>query len=432
VVLLAAITAGCTYAPASPDDAEPFRMVASFPVYLNTDANLETTAETVAASDDGLVLVYTDGVTGNIGFVDISDPENPLPGGIVAVGGEPTSVAVAGEFALAVVNTSRDFVNTSGLLQVIDLDARRIVRSIELGGQPDNIAVSPDRRFAAIAIENERDEKLGDGRPPQYPPGFVVIVDLVGPPSDWTTRRVRLVGVPELFPQDPEPESIDINRNNVAAVTLQENNHIVLISLADGRVIGDFNAGTVDLKQIDVVEDGVIELTGTAFNVPREPDGIVWASTHAFVTADEGDLDGGGRGFTVFSETGRRLYEAGNSVEHVIARFGRYPEDRAEDRGNEPEGVEVGAYGEGGRNRYLFVGSERANAVIVYRLAPVPSVGAISPRLTQVLPVGVGPEGLLAIPQRGLFVVASEVDLPDAGIRSTISIYARDRRSIRR
>jgi hypothetical protein len=423
---LALVAAFAVHAHPGSRDTGPFRLVASFPVFLNTDANRETTAETVAASDDGNLLIYTDGVTGNIGFVDISDPEDPLPAGVVAVRGEPTSVAVAGEYALAVVNTSRDFVRTSGLLGVIALESRRIVRSIELGGQPDNVAVSPDGRFAAIAIENERDEEAGDGRPPQYPPGFVVIVDLAGPPDAWTTRRVDLVGVPELYPQDPEPEYIDINRANVAAVTLQENNHIVLIDLADGRIVGHFSAGTVDLKQIDLVEDGVVELKGAAFNIPREPDGVAWTSPHAFVTADEGDLDGGGRGFTIFSETGRPLFEAGNSIEHLVTRHGRYPEDRAEDRGNEPEGVEVGAYGEGGRDRYLFVGSERSNAVMVYRLTA--GAGEPSPRVVQVLPAGVGPEGLLAIPQRGLFVVASEVDVPDAGIRSTISIYALDRR----
>jgi DNA-binding beta-propeller fold protein YncE len=426
--LTAAVVAGVAHAHMDPQDG-PFRQVASFSVFLNTDANLETAAEIVAATDDGHVLLYVDGPTGNVGFVDILDPKSPRPAGVVTVGGEPTSVAVAGGHALVVINTSADFVNTSGQLKVIDLDARRVVRSIELDGQPDAIAVSPDRRYAAIAIENERDEDMGDGRPPQYPPGFVVIVDLVGPPSEWTTRRVDLVGVAELFPEDPEPEFIDINHDNVAAVTLQENNHIVLISLADGGIAGHFSAGTVNLKQVDVVADGVTELKGAAFNVPREPDGIVWTSTQGFVIANEGDLDGGGRGFSAFSDSGRLLFEAGNSVEHLVAGIGHYPEHRSEDQGNEPETVEVGAYGEGGRDRYLFVGSERSNIVVVYELTPAALAGDASPRAVQVLHAGVGPEGLLAIPQRGLFVIASEVDVPDAGIRSTITIYERGRKS---
>ena len=39
------------------------------------------------------------------------------------------------------------------------------------------------------------------------------------------------------------------------------------------------------------------------------------------------------------------------------------------------------------------------------------------------LPVTNGPEGLLAIPRRGLFVASSEVDAPDDNVRSTLSIF---------
>ena len=46
----------------------------------------------------------------------------------------------------------------------------------------------------------------------------------------------------------------------------------------------------------------------------------------------------------------------------------------------------------------------------------------------QVLPAGVGPEGLKAIPQRGLLVTASEEDAREDGVRSSLSLYAlRDR-----
>ena len=48
----------------------------------------------------------------------------------------------------------------SGSLLVIDLASRDIAASIDLGGQPDSVKVSPDHRFVAIAIENERNEDL--------------------------------------------------------------------------------------------------------------------------------------------------------------------------------------------------------------------------------------------------------------------------------
>lgn len=93
-----------------------FRRIASFPVFLNTDVALETVAEIVAASDDGNLLIYTDSQTENVGFVDITTPSNPfpLPADTLPVGGEPTSVAVAGPYALVGVNTSPSFVDAPG------------------------------------------------------------------------------------------------------------------------------------------------------------------------------------------------------------------------------------------------------------------------------------------------------------------------------
>ena len=54
-----------------------------------------------------------------------------------------------------------------------------------------------------------------------------------------------------------------------------------------------------------------------------------------------------------------------------------------------------------------------------------PIFGNALAELRQVLPTGVGPEGLLAIPERDLFVVANEEDARGDKIRSTIMIYER-------
>jgi hypothetical protein len=73
-----------------------FNRIATFPVILNLcEGNptpnicLDTTtvSEIVAASEDGKTLIYTDAETGIIGFVDITDPAHPLPGGVLNLGG---------------------------------------------------------------------------------------------------------------------------------------------------------------------------------------------------------------------------------------------------------------------------------------------------------------------------------------------------------
>ena len=48
----------------------------------------------------------------------------------------------------------------------------------------------------------------------------------------------------------------------------------------------------------------MISLTGKMDGVPREPDAVQWIDDERFVTANEGDLDGGSRGFTIFKKDG--------------------------------------------------------------------------------------------------------------------------------
>lgn len=405
-----------------PGNQGPFQRVASFPIFENTSVDNETVAEIVTSALRGTQLVYTDSQLEKVGFIDINDPANPLPAGVVDLPGEPTSVAVRRKFALVCVNTSEDFVNTSGSLEVIDITTQQIVRSIDLGGQPDAIAVSPNGRYAAICIENERDEDLGSGEPPQLPAGYLVIVDLIGSPDNWTTRDVDLTGVADLFPEDPEPEFVDINGAGFAAVTLQENNHVAIVFLPTGQVVADFSCGTVDLDDVDVNENDLIQPEDSLKAVPREPDAVTWISPFALATADEGDLFGGSRGFTIWSIFGDTLFEAGNSVEHLVTRAGHYPEDRSENKGNEPEGIEFGQFG---NDRLLFVGSERSSVVAVYGLGANPLTGGQDTQLLQLLPTGVAPEGLHAIPSRDLFVVSCEDDARDDKIRSTVMIYQR-------
>lgn len=136
-----------------------------------------------------------------IGFVDISDASNPAGLGTLplhqlgSAEDEPTSVAAYGEYVFVVVNNSKSYIDPSGRVDVVHIADRKLVHSIELSGQPDSIALSADGSYAAIAIENERDEDAGDGGLPQTPAGSVAILDLLGgAPDEWTLREVPLAG----------------------------------------------------------------------------------------------------------------------------------------------------------------------------------------------------------------------------------------------
>ena len=169
-------TSSRTSTLAKPADAaaERFGRMATYPVFLNVPEGVdpldETVAEISAVSEDGETVVYTDAAGKRIGFLDISDPSAPEGLGTLDLSelgdaeDEPTSVAVVGDHVLVVVNTSPSYTEPSGRVDVVDLETRELVASHDLGGQPDSIAVSPSGEYAAIAMENERDEDaLPDG-----------------------------------------------------------------------------------------------------------------------------------------------------------------------------------------------------------------------------------------------------------------------------
>jgi len=399
-----------------------FNRIASFAVADNlpqgADRKAATSAEIIAASEDGRTLVYTDSPGKRIGFIDITDARAPAAGGTVSFEGEPTSVAIAGAKALVAVNMRGSFTKPSGQLAVVDIATRNVDATCDLGGQPDSVAINKDRTLAAIAIENERDEDVNDGKIPQLPAGDLVILSLKDGIADCASiKRVVLTGLPEIAGDDPEPEFAAFNGKDEIALTLQENNHIVVIDGKSAAVKTHFSAGAVDLKGIDTKRDGAISFTGEQAGRKREPDAVKWLDDERLVVANEGDYEGGARGFTIFDKTGRILFESGPSFEHAVAAIGHYTEKRSSAKGVEPEGLEAARFGD---DNLFFVLSERASVVGVYR-----DTGA-DPELLQLLPSGISPEGAVAIADRNLLATANEVDLiEDGGARSHVMIYER-------
>ncbi len=427
VALAAVVGAGVTPSAAAPT-ARPGEKAFSHVGTFDVRNNGTTVAEIVNATKDGSTLVYTDSATGKVGFVDIRNPKQPVAAGTITLGGEPTSVGITNTHALVSVDTSISALLPSGTLFVIDLATRAIVREIDLGGQPDAVDVSPNGQYATVVIENQRNEGINGALIPQLPAGTVVVVDIKGMPATWTSKLVDLTNLPGMYaPTDPEPEYIDINNTSQAVVSLQENNHLAIIDLRTAKVTASFTAGTVDLVNVDAVEErlgpqrrGRIILDDSVLARRREPDTVAWIDNKTFVTANEGDYtdeagkEGGSRGFTVFDTSGAVVFEAGASFEYESIRAGHFNETRAANKGIEPEALTVEKFDD---QNLLFVGGERSNVVGVYDV----SKGA--PKFLQLLPTGIGPEGMKAIPKRDLLVVAAETA---AGIfPSMITIYER-------
>ncbi|WP_295043089.1 esterase-like activity of phytase family protein [uncultured Paracoccus sp.] len=401
--------------------AEPvFNRIASFPVTANMaegeDKTRESSAEIISASADGMTLVYTDSPLGVLGFVDITDPAAPKPLGNLPLDGEPTTAHIIGDRVFVGVNTSDSKAQPSGRLAVADLASRAEVASCDLGGQPDSVAVAPDGSFLAVAIENERDEDVNDGAMPQAPAGFVVILPLTDDGVDCAAKQtVDVTGIADIVPEDPEPEFVDINEAGDIAVTLQENNHVIILA-RDGSVKSHFSAGEVALDGVDTATDGRLDFTGSAEAKPREPDGIKWLDANHVAIANEGDWKGGTRGFSIFATDGTLVFDTGTDLEHAIAALGHYPEGRSKSKGVEIESIETAVFD---GKPYLFAVSERGSVIAVYD-----ATDPAAPRLTQILPSGISPEGIVAIPERNLLVSANEADLgKDGGARAHVMLF---------
>ncbi|WP_246032904.1 esterase-like activity of phytase family protein [Falsirhodobacter xinxiangensis] len=397
-----------------------FNRIASFATPDNMaegeDRALPTSAEIISVSEDGNTIVYSDSPLGVLGFLDITDGKNPKPLGNVAMEGEPTTAVIIGNRVFVGVDTSESFTDPSGQLRVLDLETEEVLESCDLGGQPDSVAKAKDGSFLAIAIENQRDEDVNDGALPQLPAGYVVKLPVANGELDCEgMQKIDLTGLAAVGSDDPEPEYVDINENGEIVVTMQENNHIAVIG-ADGTVTSHFSAGTVTLEGVDAKDNGELSFTETLADVPREPDGVKWIDDAHFATANEGDYEGGSRGWTIFNRDGTVVYESGASFERAVAEIGHYPEKRSDAKGVELESIEVATFN---GTPYVFVVSERASVIGVYDVTD-PS----QPGLTQILPSGVSPEGLVAIPSRNLLVSANEADLgEDGGARAHVMLF---------
>ncbi|OMB94432.1 alkaline phosphatase [Mycobacterium sp. NS-7484] len=447
----AMILAGCSTEDAKPQEApkatspidwnlpeaDRYHRTATYPVYFNKPADdpvdRETVAEISTVTPDGNTLIYTDAAAKRIGFVDIHDPAKPVGTGTLSLAelghkdDQPTSVAAVGNVVLVVVDTTGgDFAHPSGRVDIVRIDDRTRVHSIDLGGQPDSIAISLDGTFAAIAMENQRNEEFTppgkeEGDLPQPPTGFVQLIDLRGAPNAWTARKVdfdveaaRAAGLDT--PEDLEPEYVSINSRGQVAVTLQENNGVAVIDGRSGAVQKIFTAGSQSVEGIDTKEDDAIDQTGSINDTPREPDAIGWIGDDHVATANEGDWKGGTRGWTIFdAATGKVVWDSGNSLEQLAVRTGLHIESRAEVKGPEPEGL---AITELGGKPTALIASERSNFVAVYDVSD-----PTAPVFRQILPTTPGPEGVLPIPSRNLLAISSESDDAEAHVRASVNLY---------
>ena len=403
---------------------------------LTVDGN----AEIVRSSADGQLLVYTNAERKSIDIVDLSSPEAPVVVASVNVPGEPTSVDISpdGLWALATVyvrppqkgEPAAD-PRLPSILAVIDLREPTtpvLASVIGIGNHPDSIALTTagDDLVAVVAIENEpvyiKDGDIvvaeqTDGSTDISSPGVVQIISLnPATPRTWSVTTLEipmglLFNAEMLRPEDPQPEFVALSPGrHMAAVSLQENNGILLVDLAAAEISGAFSLGRVTDRLADLKDD---EKTSLTQNYPadspqpnkagtRTPDAIAFSPDGQYLlSADEGEAPmSGGRGFSVWTLNGDLAWDDGGEIEALAAQANLYPDNRSEEKGIEIEGITAGRFG---TRDFAFVVSERGSFMVIYDIS-----NPNAPEFVQLLETGVGPEGIVAIPSRNLIVVAAE------------------------
>ena len=281
-------------------------------IYAINSAADEPTIEIIDASS-----LTTDALSNPLSSENLTSTALVLPteqSGVILAG--PTSVAVSGNW-MAVAVPAADKA-TNGLILFyngLDTSSPTFVKAVEVGNLPDMVTFTPDASKVLTANEGE---PSGDYN--IDPEGSISVITIVdGTPSDNSTtisfsdyngKKAELVTQGMHFPnpsgrtingtlistsvaQDLEPEYITTT-NEMAYVTLQENNGLAIVDLSDNsvKIIG---LGFKDWSdyQLDGMEDGSVsfgqydDLYG--MYMPDTIASYQWKDANFLLTANEGD-----------------------------------------------------------------------------------------------------------------------------------------------
>lgn len=343
----------------------------------------------------------------------------------------------------------------AGQIVLFDTATRTLasgINQISVGALPDMVTFTPDG--SRLLVANEATPTLYAGFDPA---GSVSIIDM----TTRTATTASLAGVPTAgsFIRNPgmdyEPEYITVNAAGTHAfVTLQEHNAMGVLDLGTntfasivGLGVKDFSlpGNTIDPSH----KDNTVALRSADVRGFYQPDAVasyaVGGQTY-LVMANEGDTredDGdkarvkdvfasgsypadlnqlnistvdsttgdlytfGGRSFSIRDANGTIVFDSGNLLDAEAIARGIYDDGRSDDKGVEPEGVELMEIG--GR-MYAFIGLERTTkgAVAVFDITDPASASFVDMIVTD---GDLAPEGLEAFSFGGqsYLAIANEV-----------------------
>lgn len=295
--------------------------------------------------------------------------------------GDITSVDVNSEKDYVVVALQEKNYASKGMVAILDYEGK-VLKTVEVGIQPDMVVATDDGEYILTADEGEPREGYGDGK--IDPKGSVTVVEVKNISDAQSTiidfskfdgQREKLVADKVILKKnalpsrDLEPEYVAVDsKNQRAYVTLQENNAIATINLVTREIemikgLG-FKDHSLKGNELDLIPDEKIEIKNQNVKGVYMPDTIDYIEIDGIGylgTANEGDarewgdyenttksvIDGkkvehlisdmheglqedeiyilGGRSFSIWkADTLEQVYDSGSDFERVTARV--YPD----------------------------------------------------------------------------------------------------------
>lgn len=247
--LTVAVLASVQVAPvAQAQDAPP--PITIRPLGTYSTGQLDAAAAEIVAYHVGTQRAYVvNGGDKTLDLLDVSDPTAPALIGQVDMtqfGDAATSVAVFGDLLAVAVPAAEK--TDPGVVVFLDPEGT-VLAQVTVGALPDMLTFTPDGRYVVTANEGEPNDDYSVD-----PEGSVSIIDVSGGVatlSDASVRtadfsafndseldpQIRIYGPNATVAQDLEPEYVAIAPDSMTAfVTLQENNALAVVDLANAEV----------------------------------------------------------------------------------------------------------------------------------------------------------------------------------------------------
>ncbi len=278
-----------------------------------TNIFAQSAAEIPAYDAETKRLFVVNAQKGLVDVLDASKPEKPihiaeLSARTYLANSEVNSVAVKNSIVALAVQAEQK--TDTGIVVFFNAKDLSFISKVSVGALPDMLTFSPDGKTVLVANEGEPNDDYSVD-----PEGSVSIIDIsnikqpkanVADFKAWNTQKadllakgVRIFGPNASVAQDLEPEYITISADSKTAwVTLQENNAIARIDIAQQKVTDIYPLGYKDHgvvgNELDVSDkDKKIDIKTWAGLVGMyQPDSIANYQANGqtyLVTANEGD-----------------------------------------------------------------------------------------------------------------------------------------------